>query len=257
MMVYYGSLGIPDELRKIKAEGDGRLVTAADWKNPFNDEDPEHPVNGLPWCLDNGAFTSYNDWLQRKKRGEPVPKKHGFDGGKFFVAMNKTIEAVDEGHRAPDFVVLPDIVAGGRVSLRLSLSALQILPDTFSYYLAVQDGMKPSVLDEPWRDIVYGAETESAPLHRYISGLFVGGSMKWKLRTSERWIREAHKRGLEAHIGRVATVENLVWARRIGADSVDSAGFYRGGRQGKPNKQHYVPGSRAQRLLTEVHDAAT
>jgi NADPH:quinone reductase-like Zn-dependent oxidoreductase len=52
--------------------------------------------------------------------------------------------------------------------------------------------------------------------------LFVGGSLPWKLATGERWVRFAHAHGRRCHIGRVGTPRRVAWARRIGADSIDS-----------------------------------
>lgn len=36
------------------------------------------------------------------------------------------------------------------------------------------------------------------------------------------WVRFAHARGMPVHIGRVGTARRVRWARRIGADSIDS-----------------------------------
>jgi len=54
-------------------------------------------------------------------------------------------------------------------------------------------------------------------------GIFVGGSLRWKLATGAAWVRFAHAHGRRCHIGRVGTPERVAWARAIGADSIDSA----------------------------------
>ena len=115
----------------------------------------------------------------------------------------------------PDFIVLPDLVARGRESLRFSMDYAPggRLEPLGGYapaplYLAVQDGITPGEV--------------AVAAHGLIGGLFVGGSLEWKLRTAERWCEVAHGLGWKCHVGRVGTVDRLRWARRIGADSVDS-----------------------------------
>lgn len=143
------------------------------------------------WAYDNGAFT---DW----RHGTP------FDEAQFLADV---LAMVDESNR-PDWVVLPDIVAGGLASLGASLawlSRLHRLPLRFA--LAVQDGMTPA--DIPW----------DAPFNV----LFVGGSVGWKLENGATWAAAAHEHGKACHIGRVGSARRLRWAAGAGADSVDSA----------------------------------
>jgi hypothetical protein len=54
-------------------------------------------------------------------------------------------------------------------------------------------------------------------------GLFVGGTLPWKLATAAEWVRVGHAINLPVHIGRVGTGKRVRWAKRIGADSIDSA----------------------------------
>jgi hypothetical protein len=54
-------------------------------------------------------------------------------------------------------------------------------------------------------------------------GLFVGGSLDWKLATAAAWVELAHARGMRCHIGRVGPADRVRWARDIGADSIDSS----------------------------------
>lgn len=52
--------------------------------------------------------------------------------------------------------------------------------------------------------------------------LFVGGSTAYKLsRDAAAWMREAKRRGMLVHVGRVNSLKRLRWARDNGADSVD------------------------------------
>jgi hypothetical protein len=107
----------------------------------------------------------------------------------------------------PDFVVVPDVVAGGAASLAWSALWRDAVPAEFPAYLAVQDGM---TIDEV-----------AAELDRY-DGLFVGGTLDWKLATGGAWVSLAHAHGKRCHVGRVGTAARIQWARSIGADSIDS-----------------------------------
>jgi hypothetical protein len=106
----------------------------------------------------------------------------------------------------PDFVVVPDIVAGGLASLAWSAFWRPSVPAEFPAYLAVQDGMTAA-------DVV--------PQLAMYQGLFVGGSLAWKLETSARWVQLAHAHGMRCHIGRVGTADRVRWARDVSADSIE------------------------------------
>ncbi len=149
----------------------------------------EVPPRRVPWFLDNGAFS---DW--RAKRA--------FDKG----AFNATLARAGAFETLPDFVVLPDIVAGGKRSLRHSLGWLGRVGG-FPPYLALQDGM---------------SERDVRPHVDELAGLFVGGTLEWKIATGARWVRFAHEAGLPCHIGRCGVASRVQWARRIHADSLDS-----------------------------------
>jgi hypothetical protein len=140
------------------------------------------------WAYDNGAF---EDWRNAKP----------FDS-EMFEADLATIDAMEV---KPRFCVLPDVVQGGLESLRLSTSWLDRKPRQ-DWYLAVQDGMVPA--DVPW-----GAA---------FVGIFVGGSLDWKLKSGAEWVRAAHEHGMPCHIGRVGTKRRVMWAKQVGADSIDS-----------------------------------
>src|SRR5262245_11216869 len=146
----------------------------------------EVPPRRRPWAFDNGAFL---DW----RRGRD------FDGD----AYQRALERVE----GPDFLIVPDIVAGGRRSLDFSLGWVDRLRGVAPLYLAVQDGMSAC-------DVL-----EAAP---DCAGLFVGGSLPWKVRTGHEWVQLAHCLGKPCHIGRVGAVRRVAWAMRIGADSIDS-----------------------------------
>src|SRR3954469_10895082 len=105
----------------------------------------------------------------------------------------------------PDFVVVPDIVAGGLASLAWSAFWRESVPAEFPAYLAVQDGMAVA-------DVL-------SHLPRY-AGLFVGGSLRWKLATGGTWAELARRHGMGCHIGRVGTPARVRWAREVGATSL-------------------------------------
>ncbi len=54
------------------------------------------------------------------------------------------------------------------------------------------------------------------------NGLFIGGTKQWKYRYGHKWVELVHKYGLPIHCGGIGTRKNLLWAKSIGMDSVDS-----------------------------------
>ncbi len=169
-------------------------------------------VSNYPYyAIDNGAFSAW---------------KHGVKLD--FATFNKLLERSKTAPYPPDFVVCPDKVAGGRDSLEYSFRALADLPRGFRYYLAVQDGM------------TVGDVERHLPS---FAGLFVGGTMTWKLRTADKWVALAHSWGKLCHIGRVGPMGRILWAARIGADSIDSTTWV------QQDRWHHIEGAKAQSLL--------
>ncbi len=176
--VYVGQTRSGELIAKLSALGFGECTNRG-----------EAPPRRVPWFLDNGAFS---DWKSRRP----------FDAG----AFNATLARADAFETPPDFVVLPDLVAGGKRSLRHSLGWLGRVGG-LPPYLALQDGM---------------IERDVRPHVGDLAGLFVGGTLEWKIETGERWVRFAHELGLPCHVGRCGVPSRVRWARRIGADSLDS-----------------------------------
>lgn len=118
-------------------------------------------------------------------------------------------ERLVERHGASsDFVVVPDIVAGGMASLEFSLSWLHRLRHLKKLLLPVQDGMD--------------VRTVSAVLHGAPSlGIFLGGSTEWKLRTMFQWGIVAATLNRHYHVGRVNSARRIRLAAEAGADSFD------------------------------------
>jgi hypothetical protein len=151
----------------------------------------EFPPRRTPYVLDNGAFKAW-------KAGA------AFDGEALVDALTR---AANDNVR-PLWTVAPDVVAGGLDSLRLSTAWLPRLAHLAPTYLVVQDGMRP--------------EDVAAALAGF-AGVFVGGSLSWKLATGAGWCEFAHARALPCHIGRVGTARRVAWAKRAGATSIDSS----------------------------------
>ena len=141
------------------------------------------------FALDNGAFSSYIN-------GTP------FDDESF-------LKIVDRIGSKADFIILPDRVAEGKRSLEYSEIWRKFLPDDCRYYLAVQNGMKAEMLKSQFLEL--------------IDGIFIGGTMEWKLRYGSYWSDFAHSTGLKCHAGRIGTLNGLMWADKNGLDSVDSS----------------------------------
>lgn len=181
--VYIAKTRAREWIRKLEELGFGEMLVRG-----------EMPPKRLPWAFDNGAF---RDWSAGKT----------FDAK----AFELDLETIWRFNGRPDFIVVPDIVAGGKASLEFSrvwaehkMLKIQGCP----LYLAVQDGM--------------GLE-DVEPVVGLFDGIFVGGTMEWKVKTAASWVRFAHAGGRPCHIGRAGTERHAAWARRIGADSIDSA----------------------------------
>jgi len=169
-------------------------------------------VSKFPYySVDNGAFSAW---------------KHGVKLD--LATFNHVLERSGTAPYPPDFVVCPDRVLEGLKSLEYSLACLKELPEGLRYYLAVQDGMTKGDVERH--------------IHRF-AGLFVGGSMSWKVRASEAWVALAHSWGKFCHIGRVGPIARIVWAARIGADSIDSTTWV------QQDRWHHIEGAKRQGLL--------
>lgn len=155
---------------------------------------PNRTANG--WAQDNEEFV-------RWKAGRPI------DDDAFWRHILRVYADVQSGAvPSPDFVVLPDIVAGGAESFARSVSWIPWLaPTGWPLLFVVQDGMSLAQVESVIPDV---------------DGLFVGGSSEWKWATGAAWVELAHRYGRPCHVGRVGTGRRARWAREIGADSWDS-----------------------------------
>jgi len=105
-----------------------------------------------------------------------------------------------------DWIVVPDIVAGGLASLEFSRHWLPRVQGIARPLLAVQDGMTPADLAS-----MVGPDV----------GLAVGGSTRWKISSLAQWGNLAAKTGAYLHVLRVNTVRRIRMCHEVGANSFD------------------------------------
>lgn len=151
------------------------------------------------WALDNGAWGCF-------QRGLP------FDAAAFATLLERWSDGAD-------WVVLPDIVAGGMGSLAVSLSWLPRVTMPRLRLLPVQDGMTPLDVRPHLGESV---------------GIFLGGSTPWKLATMALWGELAAEVGCHYHVARVNSRKRIRLASACGAHSFDGTSPTRFGVTAKP-----------------------
>lgn len=160
----------------------------AGWRFLITPVGDTHPSE-LPYALDNGAWSAFQ---QQTPWDEPL-----------------FLRAFDRLGAGADWVVAPDVVAGGMPSLALSVSWLPRLLATCPMVLiAVQDGMEPADL---------------APLVGPRVGIFLGGSTEWKLDRMADWGGACASWGVHYHVARVNTLNRIRAAHQAGAASIDGS----------------------------------
>lgn len=145
-----------------------------------------------PYILDNGAFRAYRD-------NEP------WDVDAFVGRLSQ----LDTMPRDPDFVILPDVVTNPSKTKERAMQWVGVIDYPTAY--PAQDGVEP----EDAVDLADRSDSET---------IFLGGTVEWKRKVADEFVTAAHDHGLELHIGRPG---DLVWADRIGADSVDTTSIVR------------------------------
>lgn len=178
------------------------------------------------WAFDNGAFAEFlagREWPMPGEATEHLQILWSWTVSYLADAcLDPEMPALmgqAEPPMRPDFIVLPDIVGGGRRSLELSfawLDELDRLPslysplDAFRFAVVVQEGIEPS--DLPWSDPRWHV-------------VFVGGKeLAWKDAAAVEWAAAAHEHGRTCHVGRVGGMQRVRDIRATGADSLDSGG---------------------------------
>lgn len=184
MIAYATRTGTRRNRRAMFAAGWGFFLTPdahslGDWKGRI--------------AVDNGAWSAY----QKGEEWSP----------------DRFTPLVDRYGAKSDFVVAPDIVAGGVESLGLSLEWLPRLLRTCPRVLIpVQDGMVP-------------ADVEGYLDERV--GVFVGGTTDWKLGAMRSFCQLALRRGAWSHIGRVNSVRRINLCLSCRAGSFDGTSVSR------------------------------
>jgi len=143
---------------------------------------------GFPYAIDNGAWTAH-------QKGEEWNRD-------LFLGVLKAM-----GDEA-DFIVAPDIVAGGLDSLERTLEWLPRLESYRLVLIPVQDGIEASDVESHLSDRV---------------GIFLGGSTEWKERTIPLWGRVARRARCYYHVGRVNSKRRIYLCSSAGADSFDGS----------------------------------
>jgi hypothetical protein len=143
-------------------------------------------LEGWRWAADNDAFGAWDAARYRAM----LDGIHGLPGCLF--------------------VTSPDVVGDGARTLDLFDEWYdELVPCWQPVALVAQDGM--AVDQVPWRRI---------------DALFVGGTSEFKMGDqARRLVREAQRRGLWTHMGRVNGHQRLRYAKAIGCDSVDGTSF--------------------------------
>lgn len=162
-------------------------LRAAGWRLLLTPDNPQRRP-GLKYGIDNGAWKAFQQQQPfDAPRFEGLVAKHGADA---------------------DFVVVPDIVAGGQQSLQFSLSWLPRLKGIRRLLLPVQDGM---FVEDVLRTLRAWPNL----------GIFLGGSTEWKLATMHDWGIAAATLDRHYHIGRVNSRRRIRLGAESGATSFD------------------------------------
>jgi hypothetical protein len=190
MKVYTGN-AFGAKLEKVIAHDLGIMISSSPTTKPVKE------FRQVPCALDNGAYTAY-------KKGYPFPE-------------STFLQMIDECYKLGiplDFIVCPDIVAGGQRSLDLSMEwATGRLRSAPRLALVVQDGMTSEMIDTHVRSL--------------FTHIFIGGTPNWKWRGLPGWQAFCHAFKLHCHVGSCGTLEKLRQCEDIGIDSVDSTNFTR------------------------------
>jgi hypothetical protein len=170
-------------------------LRANDWRILVSPKKPK-PPDGFKFGIDNGAWGRY-------QLGLPFDE----DGFR---------RLIDHHGGAADFIILPDIVGGGKASLELSMKWFyeRQLHNCRQLLLPVQDGMR---IEEVVKIVRYRG-----------LGIFLGGTTEWKLATMHDWGVVSATLGCHYHIGRVNSRRRIRLAAMAGATSFDgtSASLY-------------------------------
>lgn len=183
MIGYASNTGTKRNLAALRREGWRIMISAKGGLQP----------KGFKYAIDNGAWNAFTSGTE-------------FDEAAFIKAYALLADGAD-------FVVLPDIVAGGMASLEFSVRWRERLGATpCPMMLAVQDGMTVADVQH-----LIGPDL----------GIFVGGTTEWKVATMAQWAGLARARGAKTHAGRVNTARRIKICHAAGVDSFDGSSVSR------------------------------
>ena len=154
---------------------------------------PATIARGVPWAADNDCY-------------------QGLDPRAYYAMLDRLHHV---GGRCL-FVAVPDVVADAYQTARQferwwTGPARRGLPVA----LVAQDGLERM---GRWLSTAWPR----------IDALFIGGSTGWKLGPAARaLVRDAKRRGLWVHMGRVNSLKRIAYAAEIGCDSIDGTGWMR------------------------------
>ncbi len=158
----------------------------------------KEPRQWLPYALDNGKYSA---WENDKP----------WDEENFFELLDRCRFS----RYKPDWVAVPDEVGDKEKTLFLwNQYEHRVRQYGWRTAFVVQDSMTPN--DVPDCDVV-----------------FVGGTTKWKWRNAALFAATFPR----VHVGRVNWWDKLEYCERLGIESCDGTGFFRGGEDSEQSIQ--------------------
>lgn len=185
-MLIYTGITSGTKLEKIINLNMGIMISSSPTTSIVKD------IGKVPCALDNGAFSAF-------RKGYPFQED-------IFLS---TLKSAYKNNIKLDFIVCPDIVAGGWRSLEFSKSWANKLIGAPNLALVLQDGMTVHSLGDISQ----------------FSYLFVGGTVEWKWKTAESWVEFAKANNKKIHIGQCGKIEYLLKCHALDIDSCDSTSF--------------------------------
>ena len=155
--------------------------------------DKPNPYKNENWGFDNGSYSYFLNGIK-------------FNENEYLRRFEKAYKIKND----PYIAVLPDIVAGGELSLDFSLKWLEQLPKNWNWYLAIQDGMSFISVENALKD-------------KEIKGIFLGGTDNFKGRYGLIYRQLADKMNKKYHFGRAGTLRRIRYVKELNCDSFDSA----------------------------------
>jgi len=169
----------------------------------YSPGDQRGPWPWMPYALDNGAFSCWNQ------------KNNAFDENKWIgkeTAWRNMIMWADSAPIKPLWAIVPDVPGNSKETImRWNKYAPDVLASRIMLAIAVQDGMTPAAV----------RQMEIQP-----DVIAVGGSTEWKWNSIEIWTKEFPR----VHLLRCNSPTKLDYLESLGVESCDGTGWNRGDR---------------------------